>query len=72
MKAKQYLKRQALIANGLCPRCGRPVKPWPLKRADVCAPDDFQDCIRHWPDIMKAERQLVARSQPLSQKVLRS
>lgn len=59
MTARKFRKRQELIANGCCPRCERRVEPWPLKRADVCAPREWVVCIRHWPDIMKAEKRLA-------------
>ena len=37
-----------------CPRCKREVRPWLLKRADVCAPKDWVVCIRQYEDIVKA------------------
>jgi len=61
MTKREFSKRQALIANGRCPRCRRPVKPWPLRRADICSPDDWAVCIRHWPDIAEAEGRLIVR-----------
>jgi hypothetical protein len=32
-----------------CYRCKREMKPWPLKRADVCSSKDWVSCIR-WPN----------------------
>jgi hypothetical protein len=32
-----------------CYRCKREMSPWPLKRADVCAPAGWSSCIR-WPN----------------------
>lgn len=61
MTQKQYQRRQARIAAGKCPRCNRPVDPWPLVRADVCSPASWVYCIRHWRDIRRAETQLTVK-----------
>lgn len=29
-----------------CERCGREMRPWPLKRGDRCSPKDWVACIR--------------------------
>ena len=29
-----------------CDRCKREMRPWPLRRADVCSPKDWAYCIR--------------------------
>lgn len=31
----------------ICPRCKRAVRPWPLRRADVCSPPGWSLCIRN-------------------------
>lgn len=58
MSRQQFAKRQALIAAGKCPRCAKPIDPWPLKRADVCHTIGSVVCPRHWPDILAAEARL--------------
>lgn len=57
MTRKELGKRQARIAAGRCPRCNRPVDPWPLKRPDNCGPGT-ETCMRGWPDIIAAEKLL--------------
>jgi len=37
----------------ICPRCGRKVEPWPVERADVCSPKDWEVCIRTFENIEK-------------------
>lgn len=31
----------------LCPRCNRPMVGWPIKRADICSPKYWANCIRN-------------------------
>jgi hypothetical protein len=49
----------------ICPRCRREVRPWPIKRYDVCAPKDWIYCIRTYPavwrDLEKQEKGLQLR-----------
>ena len=59
MRAREYEMRQRRIAEGCCPRCGLPVKPWPLKRADRCHAGRPMSCPRQWDDILKAEAAIV-------------
>lgn len=61
MNAKTFAIRQARIAQGLCPRCGKPVRPWPLQRPDLCHVKGAVACGRHWADIIAAEAQLTVR-----------
>lgn len=61
MNAKQFARRQALIADGKCPRCALPVSPWPLRRADVCHVPGAAVCPRHWNDIHAAEAAIIVR-----------
>lgn len=58
MSRKEYDRRQARIAAGRCPRCDKPVNPWPLQRPDNCGNGAFT-CLRHWPDIRAAEARLT-------------
>lgn len=62
MTAKEYAQRQARIAAGRCPRCDKPVHPWPLLRADVCHVKGAGTCPRHWEDIHRAEARLKVTS----------
>mgnify|MGYP001610156744 CR=1 FL=1 len=59
MTVRQYRNRRLLIALGRCPRCTKPVDPWPLKRPDVCA--GLRVCIRQWSNIYAAEARLVVK-----------
>ena len=34
-------------AKPICPRCQRIATGWPLKRADVCAPPQWAQCLRN-------------------------
>lgn len=46
--------------NGVtCPRCKRWTTGWPLKRADVCSPADWVDCIREPSVIVNQEAKRV-------------
>jgi hypothetical protein len=60
MSRKEFTKRQARIAAGLCPRCGKPVDTWPLVRPDNCGGGVFT-CLRAWSDIIKAESRIVVK-----------
>jgi hypothetical protein len=40
----------------ICPRCGRQAVGWPLKRADVCSPKNWVDCIRNPEDIIAKQK----------------
>lgn len=59
MTTKRFARRQALIAEGRCPRCARKVHPWPMKRPDICSDEGWSVCIRHWPDIIEKENRIV-------------
>lgn len=61
MTRAAYARRQALIEAGRCPRCGRPVRPWPLRRPDLCWTPGADACPRHWPDILATEKRLTVR-----------
>lgn len=37
----------------LCPRCGRVVTGWPIRRADVCSPKQWVHCIRSREDVQR-------------------
>lgn len=37
-----------------CPRCNRLAVGWPLKRADVCSPAGWKNCLREPSAIIKA------------------
>jgi hypothetical protein len=58
---RHFAKRQARIAAGHCPRCDKPVRPWPLRRADVCHVAGAAVCGRQWVDIINAETQLEVK-----------
>ena len=30
----------------ICPRCKRRAEGWPLRRADICSPKNWVNCIR--------------------------
>jgi len=64
MTARAYATRQQRIAAGCCPRCGKPVSPWPLHRADVCHVHGAAVCPRHWPDIHAAEARIIVNKRP--------
>lgn len=34
-------------STGICDKCGREVKPWPLERGNRCSPKDWVYCIRN-------------------------
>lgn len=57
MSRKEWAKRQERIVKGLCPRCGKRVEPWFLRRPDNCGIGGFT-CMRNWPDIHKAEARI--------------
>jgi hypothetical protein len=46
----------------ICPRCGREVHPWSLRRADVCSPDGWVYCIRTFEGIEAANARAAARA----------
>lgn len=61
MTPSQFAKRQALIAEGKCPRCKLLVSPWPLQRADICHVKGSVVCPRVWENIHAAEDQIRVR-----------
>jgi hypothetical protein len=61
MTRNAFTKRQARIAGGCCPRCAKPVSPWPLRRADLCHTAGASVCPRHWSDILAAEARLIVK-----------
>ncbi len=61
MTRAAFDRRQARIRAGRCPRCDKPVKPWPLLRPDVCWGPNAAVCGRHWPDIHAAEARLTVK-----------
>lgn len=61
MTRRAFEKRQQLMATGLCPRCAKPVDPWPLRRADVCHVAGSVVCGRLWNNIRAAEQQLTVK-----------
>lgn len=58
MTPAMFAQRQARIEAGCCPRCGLPVRPWPLYRADRCHVKGAAVCPRHWEAIYAAEAAL--------------
>ena len=61
MTRAQFARRQALIAEGRCPRCGLLVDPWPLRRPDSCHTPGAYVCPRDWQNIRAAEAHIEAR-----------
>lgn len=43
----------------VCERCGRVLRPWPLKRADLCSPKEWVYCIRQLDRVSEPRTQLV-------------
>jgi hypothetical protein len=49
----------------LCDRCGRPVVGWLLKRADVCSPDRWENCIREPQAVLNGWRTRLVKEVPV-------
>lgn len=47
----------------ICPRCKREATGWPLRRADLCSPRDWVNCIRNPEAIITKERERQEKEQ---------
>jgi hypothetical protein len=66
-KMAEFDASVAECGDVICPRCKRKAVGWPLKRADVCSPKDWADCLRHPSVILNRqakEAKLAAERQP--------
>lgn len=54
-----------------CPRCSRPLSPWPLRRPDTCSAAAAAVCVRQYADVRRELQRRAAKRVPSDDLVTR-